>query len=54
VAAAFLVSGVISSILWCGFGVAIGRLLTSDRAFRLFNYGMALALVASLIPVFIL
>lgn len=54
VAAAFLFSGVISSILWCGFGVAISRLLTSDRAFRLFNYGMALALVASLIPVFIL
>jgi hypothetical protein len=47
-------SGIISSVLWCGFGVAIGRLLTSDRAFRLFNYGMALALVASLIPIFIL
>ena len=54
VAAAFVFSGIISSTLWCGFGVAIGRLLTSDRAFRLFNYAMALALVASLIPVFIL
>ena len=54
VAGAFVVTGIISSTLWCGFGVAIGRLLTSDRAFRLFNYGMALALVASLIPVFIL
>ena len=54
VAGAFVVTGIISSALWCGFGVAIGRLLTSDRAFRLFNYAMALALVASLIPVFIL
>jgi threonine/homoserine/homoserine lactone efflux protein len=54
VAGAFVVTGIISSTLWCGFGVAIGRLLTSDRAFRLFNYAMALALVASLIPVFIL
>jgi threonine/homoserine/homoserine lactone efflux protein len=54
VAAAFVFSGIISSTLWCSFGVAIGRLLTSDRAFRLFNYAMALALVASLIPVFIL
>ena len=54
VAGAFVVTGIISSALWCGFGVAIGRLLTSDRAFRLFNYAMALALVASLIPIFIL
>ena len=54
VAGAFVVTGIISSALWCGFGVAIGRLLTSDRAFRLFNYAMVLALVASLIPVFIL
>jgi threonine/homoserine/homoserine lactone efflux protein len=53
VAAAFMFSGVISCTLWCGFGVAVGRLLTSERAFRLFNYAMALALVASLIPVFI-
>jgi len=54
VAGAFVFTGIVSSTLWCGFGVAIGRLLTSDRAFRLFNYAMALALVASLIPVFIL
>lgn len=54
VAAAFLVAGIVSSTLWCGFGVAIGRLLTSDRAFRLFNYAMALALVASLVPVFLI
>lgn len=54
VATAFLFAGIVSSTLWCGFGVAIGRLLTSDRAFRLFNYAMALALVASLIPVFLI
>jgi threonine/homoserine/homoserine lactone efflux protein len=52
VAAAFLFAGFVSSTLWCGFGVAIGRLLTSDRAFRIFNYAMAAALAASLIPVF--
>ena len=54
IAGAFVCTGIVSSALWCSFGVAIGRLLTSDRAFRLFNYAMALALVASLIPVFIL
>jgi threonine/homoserine/homoserine lactone efflux protein len=52
VAFAFFLSGIVSSTLWCGFGVAIGRLLTTERAFRLFNQAMALGLVASLIPVF--
>jgi threonine/homoserine/homoserine lactone efflux protein len=51
VAAAFLFAGFVSSTLWCGFGVAIGRLLKTDAAFRLFNWAMALGLVASLIPV---
>ncbi len=53
VASAFLASGLVSCTLWCGFGVAIGRLLTTDRAFRIFNVAMALSLVASLIPVFL-
>lgn len=53
VAFAFLVSGLVSCTMWCGFGVAIGRLLTTERAFRIFNIAMALALVASLIPVFL-
>lgn len=54
VAAAFLFAGFVSSTLWCGFGVAIGRLLTTERAFRIFNIAMALALAASLIPVFLI
>ncbi|MCM0019551.1 MAG: LysE family translocator [Tagaea sp.] len=53
VALAFLLSGVVSCTMWCGFGVAIGRLLKTERAFRTFNFAMALALVASLIPVFV-
>jgi threonine/homoserine/homoserine lactone efflux protein len=54
VALAFLFAGVVSSTLWCGFGVAIGGLLKTERAFRVFNIAMAVALVASLIPVFMI
>ena len=34
--------------VWALFGVAVGRLLRSDRALRLFNLAMAALLVASL------
>ena len=54
VSAAFLLSGLVSCTAWCGFGVAIGRFLKTDRALRAFNVAMALALVASLIPVFLI
>ena len=33
---------------WCAFGVAIGRLLKSDRAHAAFNWSMAALLVASI------
>ena len=35
---------------WTGFGVALRRLLTDRRAATLFNWAMAAALVASLVP----
>lgn len=33
---------------WCAFGVAIGRVLRSDRALAAFNWSMAALLVASI------
>ena len=33
---------------WCAFGVAIGRLLNSDRALAIFNWSMAALLAASI------
>ncbi len=36
--------------VWCGFGTAMRSLLQSPRRMRLFNWGMAVALVASLAP----
>jgi threonine/homoserine/homoserine lactone efflux protein len=33
---------------WCAFGVAIGRLLTSERALAVFNWSMAGLLAASI------
>ncbi len=52
VAGVFFLASIVSNATWCGFGVAIGRLLKTDRALRAFNIAMGLALVASLIPVF--
>lgn len=37
---------------WCLFGLGIGRLLKSDKAFKLFNYGMATLLVLTIITLF--
>jgi threonine/homoserine/homoserine lactone efflux protein len=37
---------------WCAFGVAIGRLLTSDRALAIFNGSMAALLALSVVAVF--
>jgi threonine/homoserine/homoserine lactone efflux protein len=36
-------------IAWCAFGVAIGRLLRSDRALAAFNWSMAALLTASIV-----
>ena len=38
---------------WCAFGVAIGRLLTSDRALAIFNLTMAALLALSIVAVFV-
>jgi threonine/homoserine/homoserine lactone efflux protein len=38
---------------WCAFGVAIGRLLTSDRALAAFNWSMAGLLALSVVAAFI-
>lgn len=37
---------------WCLFGLAIGKILKSDRAFKIFNYGMATLLVLTIITLF--
>jgi len=49
----FLVVCLPSTMAWAGFGVAIGRLLRSDRLLRVFNVTMALLLVASIVPIFV-
>ena len=43
----------LSVMTWAYFGTLIGRLLASERAYRLFNSVMAGLLVASLLPVII-
>jgi threonine/homoserine/homoserine lactone efflux protein len=42
-----------SCALWCGFGMAIGRLLASDRAWAWFNGAMAALLAASVVTIFL-
>ncbi|MGH6962718.1 MAG: LysE family translocator, partial [Dongiaceae bacterium] len=53
IAAIFGLVCVPSISLWILFGVAIGRLLQSDAALRVFNIVMALLVVASLVPLFL-
>jgi threonine/homoserine/homoserine lactone efflux protein len=48
----FVVVGFFSSATWALFGTALRPLLTNERAARVFNVTMGLALVASLYPVF--
>jgi threonine/homoserine/homoserine lactone efflux protein len=48
IAATFGVIAVPAVGVWAVFGVAVGRLLRSDRALRIFNLTMAALLVASL------
>ena len=38
---------------WCLFGREIGKLLKSDRAFKIFNYSMAGLLVATVFTIFV-
>ena len=45
-----LAVGITSSCGWALFGTGLRRLLTNPRWFRIVNIGLALALVASLVP----
>ncbi len=47
-----LVMGAASTVTWALFGTALRPLLSSERAVRTFNIGMAVLLLASLYPVF--
>ena len=51
--AIFFVIAFPSCGLWTGFGSAIGRILKSARALRLFNGAMAALLVASILMLFV-
>lgn len=39
--------------LWNVFGLGVRRLLSNGKQVKIFNYTMAMILVASIIPVFI-
>jgi threonine/homoserine/homoserine lactone efflux protein len=52
IAGVFALIGLTSSLTWVVFGIGLKRLVTNSRAVRVFNIVMALALVASLYPVF--
>jgi threonine/homoserine/homoserine lactone efflux protein len=53
VALVFLVVNVPAATIWAAAGVQLRRLLHRPRAYRAFNVGAALLLVASLYPVLI-
>ncbi len=53
IAGLFGVFGLFSSCTWVLFGSALRRILRNPTAVRVFNIAMALALAASLIPVFL-
>jgi threonine/homoserine/homoserine lactone efflux protein len=48
--AVFSVATLLSALTWTGFGVALRKVLRSDRQARIFNVVMALLLVASIVP----
>jgi threonine/homoserine/homoserine lactone efflux protein len=50
IAGVFAVTAFPATGLWALFGIAIGRLLRSPRALRIFNLAMAALLVLSLLP----
>lgn len=53
IAFAYVVTCPPSGALWCGFGMAIARLLRTDRAWAWFNGSMAALLVASIAMIFV-
>jgi len=50
IGAVFFLFGIPSSTVWCAFGMMIRRWLTASHHIRAFNICMALALVASIVP----
>ena len=51
--AVLMAATVLSTSTWAGFGVALRRLLRNPAHARLFNIGMALLLVTSIVPMVI-
>ncbi len=50
VVATFVFMGLTSAIAWALFGVGLARLMSDPRYFRIINIGLAVLLVASLVP----
>ena len=48
--AVLMAATVLSTSTWAGFGVGLRRLLREPRHARIFNFAMALLLVASIVP----
>lgn len=53
IAAAFLVTAFPSTAIWAGFGTAIGRLLSSRRALRIFNLTLGTITALSVVLIFL-
>jgi threonine/homoserine/homoserine lactone efflux protein len=53
IAVIFAVLGLISAAAWVGFGTSLRPLLARPRLVRTFNIAMAVALVLSIVPVFL-
>ena len=51
IAATFFVVNLPGAVAWIGSGVALSKLLQDPARVRIFNWGMAILLVASLFPV---
>jgi threonine/homoserine/homoserine lactone efflux protein len=45
------VVGYLSTVAWAGLGVVVNKFLQQPRAIRVFNWTMAILLVASMVPV---
>ena len=43
--------GYLSTVAWAGLGVVVNKFLQQQRAIRVFNWTMAILLVASMVPV---
>ncbi len=50
VVATFVFMGLTSAIAWALFGAGLARLMSDPRYFRIINIGLAVLLVASLVP----